>query len=37
MADGLHIHIQNRIMKPLAICFKWAREGVPGEGMMGVI
>jgi hypothetical protein len=31
MLDGLHIHIQNRIMKPLAIALSVAGERVTGE------
>jgi hypothetical protein len=34
--DGLHIHILNRIMKPLAIVLSVVGRGL-GEAMMGVI
>jgi hypothetical protein len=27
MVDGLHIHIQNRMMKPLATAVKWGGKG----------
>jgi hypothetical protein len=27
MVDGLHIHIQNKTMKPFAIASRWARRG----------
>jgi hypothetical protein len=36
MVDGLHIHIQNRMMKPLAVVFKVGKEGVGGANITNV-
>jgi hypothetical protein len=37
MVDGLHIHIRNRTMKPLAIALSGVGRGLQGEEMVGVI
>jgi hypothetical protein len=36
MVDGLHIHVQNRTMKPFEIALSGAGRG-PGKEMMEVI
>jgi hypothetical protein len=37
MVDGFHIHIQNRMMKPLAIALNGSGKGLMRREMVGAV